>query len=96
MSASGSPAATRRRNSRGQRRASAARRLRDQPPNAGACRASPRESRSPATIPRVGQLGRPSGETSVRLRVRLGILAAHAAANGPASRDAEQRRRVGL
>jgi len=35
MSASGSPAATRRRNSRGQWRASAARRLRDQPPNAG-------------------------------------------------------------
>ena len=83
ISVSGSPAATRRRNSRGQRRASAARRPRDQPPNSGACRVSPKESRSAAAIPRVGQPGGPSGETSVRLRARLGIPAAHAAANGP-------------
>ena len=79
----GSSLVARRRNSRGERRASVARRPRNQPPNAGACLATPRQSRSPDAIPRVGHAGRPSGETSMRLRTRPGIPAAHAAANGP-------------
>ena len=79
----GSSLVARRRNSPGERRASVARQPRNQPPNAGACRATARESRSPGAIPRVGHPGGPSGETSVRLRTRPGIPAAHAAANGP-------------
>ena len=60
-----------------------ARRPRNQPPNAGACLATAKDSRSPGAISRVGHPGGPSGQTSVRLRTRPGTRAAHAAANGP-------------
>jgi hypothetical protein len=79
----GSSLVARQRNSRGERRASAARRPRNQLPNAGACLATPKDSRSPGAIPRAGHPGGPSGQMSVRLRTRPGIRAAHAAANGP-------------
>src|SRR5215469_7755262 len=83
LSTSGSEVAVRSKNSRGERRASAARRPRNQPPNAGVRPAIAREARSPGAIPRVDQPGAPSGETSVRLRTRPGSAAAHAAAYGP-------------
>jgi len=79
----GSSLVARQGNSHGERRASAARRPRDQLPNAGACLATPEDSRSPGAISRAGHPGGPSGQMSVRLRTRPGIRAAHAAANGP-------------
>ena len=90
----GSSLVARRRNSRGERRASVARRPRNQPPNAGACLATSRESRSPDAIPRVGHPGDRAARRGEAADATGNPRRARRCERS-ATRDPEQRRRVG-